>query len=277
MRTIAHLSDLHFGRVDHTLIEPLLEVVNNAAPDITAVSGDLTQHASEKEFRAAAQFLRRLPGRLVVVPGNHDMAFLNPWKRATQRLRMFREFITNEPEPFFVDDEIAVLGLNTARVTHLRDGRIREWQIAKLEEKMGSVTHSGTRILVTHHPFDLPEIFPASEIVGRGARYFRRVVSCIDLMLAGHMHVSHAGPTAVRYNIAGESAVFVQAGTALSTRTRTEENAFQVIRTTPGVIEVQQYTSVSDHYAPGDVRLFRKQDGAWLAASHGVQLESVIG
>ena len=275
MRTIVHLSDLHFGRVDHTLVEPLLHTVHRIAPDVTAVSGDLTQHAFEREFRAAAEFLRKLPGRLIVVPGNHDMAFLNPWKRATQRLKMFRELITNDPEPFYVDDEIAVLGLNTARVTHLRDGRIREWQIAKLEEKMAAVTHAGTRILVTHHPFDLPEIFPASEIVGSGARYFRRVVGCIDLMLAGHMHVSHAGPTAMRYNIAGESAVFVQAGTALSTRTRTEENAFQLIRTSPGEIEVQQFTTSGDHFLPGTARLFRKEAGAWVAASHGVQVDAV--
>jgi 3',5'-cyclic AMP phosphodiesterase CpdA len=235
---------------------------------MVAVSGDLTQHAFEREFKGAAEFLDKLPGRIIVVPGNHDMAFLNPWKRATQRLRMFREFITNDPEPFYADGEIAVLGLNTARVTHLRDGRIREWQIAKLEGKMGGVTHGGARILVTHHPFDLPQVFPASEIVGSGARYFRRVVSCIDLMLAGHMHVSHAGPTAVRYKFGGESAIFVQAGTALSTRTRSEENAFQVIRTAPGAIEVQQFTSSGDTFLPAEARLFRKEQGAWLAASH---------
>jgi 3',5'-cyclic AMP phosphodiesterase CpdA len=275
MRTIVHLSDLHFGRVDHTLVEPLLEAVQSVDPDVTAVSGDLTQHAFEREFLAASAFLRRLPGKLIVVPGNHDMAFLNPWKRATQRLRMFRQLITNDAEPFLVDDEIAVLGLNTARVTHLRDGRIREWQIGRLEEKMASVTHSGTRILVTHHPFDLPTIFPASEIVGSGARFFRRVVSCIDLMLAGHMHVSHAGPTAMRYNIGGESAIFVQAGTALSTRTRTEENAFQVIRTSPGAIEVQQYTSSADSFAPGEARVFRKEQGSWSAASHS-ELQSRV-
>ena len=275
MRTIVHLSDLHFGRVDHTLVEPLLDVVRSVNPDVTAVSGDLTQHAFEKEFLAASAFLRQLTGRLIVVPGNHDMAFLNPWKRATQRLRMFRQLISNDPEPFYVDDEIAVLGLNTARVTHLRDGRIREWQIARLEERMAEVTHSGTRILVTHHPFDLPAIFPASEIVGSGARYFKRVVSCIDLMLAGHMHVSHAGPTAMRYNIGGESAIFVQAGTALSTRTRTEENAFQVIRTSPGAIEVQQYTSSAETFTSAESRVFRKEQGAWVAASHS-ELQSRV-
>ena len=95
-------------------------------------------------------------------------------------------------------------------------------------------------------------------------------------MLAGHMHVSHAGPTAVRYNIGGESAIFVQAGTALSTRTRTEENAFQVIRTAPGAIEVQQFTSSGDTYLPSEARLFRKENGAWLAASHSTLAQSRV-
>jgi 3',5'-cyclic AMP phosphodiesterase CpdA len=45
MRTVAHLSDLHFGRVDPALIEPLLRSVETASPDVVVVSGDLTQRA----------------------------------------------------------------------------------------------------------------------------------------------------------------------------------------------------------------------------------------
>ena len=45
----------------------------------------------------------------------------------------------------------------------------------------------------------------------------KRVVAAVDVLLAGHMHISHAAPTAIRYKLAGNSAVFVQAGTALST------------------------------------------------------------
>lgn len=265
MRTIVHISDIHFGRVDHTLIEPLLETVHSLRPDVMAVSGDLTQHGTEGEFREAAEFLKRLPGVLIVVPGNHDMAFLNPWKRATQRLKLFREIITNDPEPFYEDEELAVLGLNTARVTHLRHGRIREWQIAKLEEKMRHVRPGTIRVLVTHHPFDLPEIFAARDIVGHGAAYMKRVVHSIDLMLAGHMHISHAGPTAVRYDVGGDAAIFVQAGTALSTRVRTEENAFQVIRTSPKAIEVQQHVSEMARFVPRPPRVFREtDDGVWI-------------
>src|SRR5256886_16763945 len=44
-----------------------------------------------------------------------------------------------------------------------------------------------------------------------------------DLLLAGHLHVGHAGHTAERYQIGNHSALFVQAGTATSTRVRRSE------------------------------------------------------
>jgi 3',5'-cyclic AMP phosphodiesterase CpdA len=270
MRTIVHLSDLHFGRIDSRQVEPLLARVHALEPDLTAVSGDFTQNGTEREFREAAEFVKRLPGHVIAVPGNHDMAFLNVWKRATQRLRLFRRYITDNPEPFYLDEELAVMGLNTARITHLRDGRIREWQIRRLEERMREVPSECIRVLVTHHPFDLPSIYTSDDIVDRGARFMQRVTACIDLMLAGHMHISHAGPTAERYSVGGDSAVFVQAGTALSTRMRGEENSFQTIRTSPGAIEVQQYISYGGEFVEGERRLFRGADGVWLPVPHSL-------
>lgn len=271
MRTIVHLSDLHFGRVDPALMEPLLAKVHELEPDITAISGDFTQNGTSREFKEAAEFVKKLPGHVITVPGNHDMAFLNVWKRATQRLKLYRKYISNDPEPFYADDELAVVGLNTARVTHLRDGRIREWQILRLEQRMAEAVPGAIRVLVTHHPFDLPAIFAASEIVGRGARYMKRVIACIDVLLAGHMHISHAGPTAERYDVGGDAAIFVQAGTALSTRVRGEENSFQLIRTSPGAVEVQQFLSSGSHFEPGDSRLFRSEEGRWLPVAHSLQ------
>ena len=50
-----------------------------------------------------------------------------------------------------------------------------------------------------------------------------------DLFLAGHLHVSHIGHTAERYQIAGHSALVVQAGT-VSTRSRGEQPSFNVLR-----------------------------------------------
>ena len=57
MRTIVHLSDLHFGRIDPLLPEPLVESVEAVRPDLVAVSGDLTQRARREEFEQVELFL----------------------------------------------------------------------------------------------------------------------------------------------------------------------------------------------------------------------------
>jgi 3',5'-cyclic AMP phosphodiesterase CpdA len=61
VRTIVHLSDLHFGRIDPELPPALQRAVVEAAPDLVVVSGDLTQRARLAEFKAAARFLEGLP------------------------------------------------------------------------------------------------------------------------------------------------------------------------------------------------------------------------
>ena len=57
-RTVVHLSDLHFGRVDTAILPALERAVVVAAPDLVVVSGDITQRARVVEFKAAAHFLQ---------------------------------------------------------------------------------------------------------------------------------------------------------------------------------------------------------------------------
>ena len=59
MRVIAHLSDLHFGRVDPATLPALQAALIAARPDVLVVSGDLTQRARRHEFEAARRFLDR--------------------------------------------------------------------------------------------------------------------------------------------------------------------------------------------------------------------------
>ena len=265
MTTVVHMSDLHFGRVDDALVPKLTEAVRALRPSVVAVSGDFTQNARPGEFEKARTFLRTLPGNLILVPGNHDMAFLNPWRRVTQRLALYKQYITNDLHPFHADAKVAILGLNTARVTHLRAGRVREWQVDHLEDLMSRVDSGAVKILVTHHPFDLPESYAAAELIG--SRVMKRIVASVDVLLAGHMHISHAAPTALRFKLEGASAIFVQAGTALSTRQRNEVNSFQVIRTDGSTLEVEQH-SASDPdlgYHPVKTTRFARSSSGWRA------------
>src|SRR5258708_1489684 len=232
MRTILHLSDLHFGRVNAALLKPLLERVSDIKPDLVAVSGDLTQRARSHEFQEARAFLDALPKPQIVVPGNHDVPLHNVLTRFLRPLDRYKRYITDDLHPAYVDEEIVVVGVNTARSLTLKGGRINEDQLTRIRGKLCSSGNELIKAVVTHHPFDLPEGYNDRELVGRAQMAMTGLADCgADLFLAGHLHVSHTGHTAKRYNIQGHSALVVQAGTASSTRGRGEANSFNVIRT----------------------------------------------
>ncbi|HSQ20225.1 MAG TPA: metallophosphoesterase, partial [Blastocatellia bacterium] len=115
MRTLVHLSDIHFGRLDEAIIEPLIQTINNIKPDVVAISGDLTQRARSHQFKAARAFLDALPKPQIVVPGNHDIPMHNLLYRFAQPLDKYRRYITDDLRPLYSDEEIVVVGVNTAR------------------------------------------------------------------------------------------------------------------------------------------------------------------
>lgn len=243
MRTLVHLSDLHFGRISPGILEPLLAAVRGIAPDVVVVSGDLTQRARRRQFREAGAFLRVLPSPQIVVPGNHDVPLYDLGRRFFRTLARYRRYITDDLQPFYSDEEVAILGLSTARAFTLKDGRISARQIAYIRERFGAGTAGKTKVLVTHHPFELPADHRGDDVVGRARPVMETLAACdVDLLLAGHLHLSYTGYTAERYQIHGHSALVVQAGTATSTRSRGEVNAFNVIRIARPRMTVECFT-----------------------------------
>lgn len=242
MRSIVHLSDIHFGRVNYHVIPPLIEAVAKINPDLVAVSGDLTQRARAHQFKEARAFLDRLPKPQIVVPGNHDVPLHNVFARFLQPLRKYRRFITNDLWPFYHDEEIAVLGVSTARSLTIKGGRVNENQVAWMRTRFCYLDPELVKIVVTHHPFDLPEGHDERHLVGRARMAMEALASCgADVFLAGHLHVSHTTHTAARYQIKGHSALVIQAGTAASTRGRGEENSFNVVRVDRPHIAVERF------------------------------------
>ena len=243
MRTIVHLSDLHFGRLDERLLAPLAQAVGAAAPDLVAVSGDFTQRALRRQFIEARAFLDTLRFRTLVVPGNHDVPLYNVAARIARPLAAYQRFISKDLEPTYLDEEMAVVGLNTARAWVTRGaGRLNEAQVNRAADWLRRAPPSLIRIVVTHHPFDLPEGVPAGHLVGRASMAMTRLAGAgADLFLAGHLHVSHVGHTAERYKIEGHSALVVQAGT-MSTRGRGELNTFNVLRVQRPDVTIERHS-----------------------------------
>lgn len=268
MRTIVHLSDLHFGRIHAPTLEPLARAVQAIAPTVVAISGDLTQRATHGQFLEARAFLDSLPGPQIVVPGNHDVPLYNVLRRFAAPLAGYRRHISEDLAPTWADDEIAIVGVNTARSLAHKGGRVNQEQVAFACDAFGRIGSGRTRIVVTHHPFDLPEGYAAAELVGRSTMAMGEFARCgVDVFLAGHLHVSHLGGTS-RYSIEGYSALVVQAGTATSNRQRREVNAFNILRIDRGMIEVetQAFQPETGVFARAQVRRFARMELGWAAA-----------
>jgi 3',5'-cyclic AMP phosphodiesterase CpdA len=231
MRTLVHLSDIHFGKVDYAVVERLKEKIEAISPHLVIVSGDLTQRARSHQFIEAKEFLASLPQPQIVVPGNHDVPMYNIFARFFTPLEKYKRYISKNLQPFYKDDEIAVIGINTARSLTIKDGSINQKQIAQIREKMCDLSDKMLKIIVTHHPFDLPAGFNERDIVDNAAEAMPQLADCgADVFLSGHLHVSHISHTAERYKLdSGRSALVIQAGTATSTRGRGEANSFNVI------------------------------------------------
>jgi 3',5'-cyclic AMP phosphodiesterase CpdA len=226
MRKVVHISDLHFGNNDPALLAPLRDAIEAISPHVLIISGDLVEHATAEEFQQASDFLRTLPQPQIIVPGNHDLAFYNFAQRVLVGLGTYKRMITSDLQPHFQDDEIAIQGANTARVWPIRGGRLNTLQLEQLAAEFGAISPEHVRLLVTHHPFDLPPAQGHHLIASNAKRAIARLAPVVDILLAGHIHLSSSGSTATHYKTAGHAITFVQAGTAASNRYKGEVNSF---------------------------------------------------
>ncbi|RSZ57373.1 metallophosphoesterase [Massilia atriviolacea] len=278
MRTLVHLSDLHFGRVDDKLLAPLRELIERVAPDVLVVSGDLTQRAKSEEFEAAKAWLDTLPGPQIIVPGNHDISLYNVFRRFLQPLTRYKRYITDDLDPIYVDQEIAVLGVNTARSLTFKDGRVNEEQVATIRKQLDGLDPAITRIIVTHHPFDLPKTADDDDLVDRAPAAMKAFAECgVDLLLSGHMHTSHAGNTSERYQMSEYAALVVQAGTATSTRGRGEVNSFNVVRVERERVEVDRYgwDEVGLRFSLMKTEPFLRTGNIWSGHTEGLMASGI--
>lgn len=226
---IAHLSDIHFGAHDPEIVAGTEAWLRELQPNLIIISGDLTQRAKKRQFRQASAYLERLRAAgfpVLVVPGNHDVPLYDVVRRFTAPLDRYKRYISSDLCPWYENDEVAVLGLNTARSFTIKDGRINQKQIDLLRERFAGVSSAKTRILVTHHPlFIMPigEQGSLSEAVGRHHEAIKAVADAgVHVALAGHFHRTYA-EDALKMVDNTESVLIMQAGTATSTRLRNDE------------------------------------------------------
>ena len=222
--------------------------------------------SQQARCRSAAAFMNRLPTPQIVVPGNHDIPLHNLFARFVEPLTRYKRYITDDLHPTYLDDEMAIVGVNTARSLVFKGGRINRSQVSRLRAEFCALGSRVVKIIVTHHPFDLPEGHDKRDLVGRAKMALTGLAECgADLFLAGHLHISHTGHTK-RYNIRGHSALVVQAGTATSTRERGEANSFNVLRILYPSITVERFewNPRTSSFAVSSRERFEQSPDGWL-------------
>jgi 3',5'-cyclic AMP phosphodiesterase CpdA len=223
--TLAHLSDLHLP-VPPGALRPLgqlagkrllaylawrrkrrravpaaglLADIEAAGADHIAVTGDLTNLALPAEFAAARDWLERLapPGRLTVVPGNHDATVAVPWATG---IGSWQAWMTDDgaapgapPFPFMRRrGPVAVIGLSSAVPTMPGSaaGRLGPDQLARLPALLDAARREGLfRVVLVHHP---PAVGPGGRRKALGDRAALRDILArhgAELVLHGHHHV----------------------------------------------------------------------------------------
>ncbi len=266
------MSDLHFGKVDSKRINPLIKKISEIKPDLVIVSGDLTQRATEKQYKDAKKFLRKLNCEIFVIPGNHDIpSFFRIFQRLTSPFKKYQKFISSDLSPFYYDEKIAVVGINSVRRYTVTSGRISSKQIVTTEKLLASVDPKLIKIVVCHHPFDLPHSAKTIKKHTHGVVSHSKVAmkhfsqKKVDIFLSGHIHQSHIGDTKKRYKIDGYGGLIIQAGTAISKRTRSEPVSFNVIKIKKPFINVENYLGdkLSPDYILNSTKNFRNTADGW--------------
>jgi 3',5'-cyclic AMP phosphodiesterase CpdA len=264
MPTIAHISDLHFGKEDPPVAEALLAELGARAPRLVAVSGDLTQRARAREFRAARAFLDGLPGAVLVVPGNHDVPLWDVVSRFARPLHNYRRHLTPELAPFFHQEDLAVMGVNTARSWTFKNGRISWAQIEQIRARFAPLPERVFKVLVTHHPFIPSPGDPDPPVVGRGFHALQAAEAAgVDLLLAGHLHLGFSGDVRAHHLSIRRSMLVAQAGTAISLRTRDEPNTYNWITFEAPHLTIEVRGWAAGAFSTLSLTRWRKRDTEW--------------
>jgi len=271
--TLFHCSDLHFG---HPAVpeqyEAIEALIDERKYDVVAISGDVSQRSRAGEFQRAREFIKKAErvSQVIVVPGNHDVAWWLAPLGFGDPLRMYqkyREYINPDLEPVLRVASATFVGLNTSQgVTrhtltwNVRDisiiGHLSRAQIERARAEFESSRAGDARIIVMHHNPVKGELSQR-----HGLKNTQRILGAfaemgVDLVLCGHDHQE-----AVHYIEHTKRGTIISTAGTMSNRSRGgRPSSVNSIRITDNEIEVSTLVWSSDTraFSPGPDQCFAR-------------------
>ncbi|WP_420557964.1 metallophosphoesterase family protein [Roseovarius sp.] len=263
MTRLVQISDLHFGREDPDLLEPLRTAIEAAAPDLVVMAGDFVQRARASQFRPAADFMNSLDRPWLGVPGNHDIPLYNLLLRAWDPFRRYRRWICQELAPTVDLGEVRVVGLNTTDPWAHQRGRVAEADVHRIGEAI-SAPRAGLTVIAAHHPFHHTEDIEKDLMVGASDALEHWARCGPHIIMSGHLHQWLVEPFVRRKG--ADMTLQLHCGTGLSTRRRGHPNDFAVLDCNADDVTITRMVAEDGEFQ-------RSARTRYLVGDHGWQRE----
>jgi len=183
MTRIVHLSDLHMSSAHFLsdVAESVVQSVNEIAPDILVITGDLTQNASHYEYVEAKKWIDRIECKnKVVVPGNHDSRNVG--------YLLFEDYF-KERFSCCCFDGVTVLGVDSSQ-PDIDDGHIGREMYGWIADNFDFEGTYFRVFALHHHLIPVPMTGREDEIPVDSGDVLELLDRCgVDLVLCGHKHV----------------------------------------------------------------------------------------
>ncbi len=228
MPFIAQISDLHVGSINFVeeLLVNAIDDLNDIHPDVTIITGDITDNGYFLEFQKAVTYLDEIKSPILVVPGNHDARHVGD--------ECFEELIKNR-YGILKDKKhgLKVIGLDSSEpdLDYGRVGRSQQnWMAHELRKADKENLYK--IIALHHHIIPVPKTGRERNVLSDAGDILQTLMTeKADLVLSGHKHMPHVWMM--------ENSTFITAGTVSSLRLRGRElSSFNTINIEEEFIEI---------------------------------------
>ena len=282
MTTLAHVSDLHFGRpAVAERLDALKEFIATVEPDAIAVSGDLTQRCSNKEFRRARAYLDALgkTAPYVVIPGNHDIRWLGAVARNLGLAGLFREqahnfkysrFIKHISEDLSPSLEVpgaVIAGVNTAHgitrgsiTRRFRDlgviGHVKHADVERVRKAFESAAPDAARVVMLHHNPIRGELSGRHGLANTEQALHAFADLGTELILCGHDHLQ-----AIHNVERGVHGLVISTAGTISNRLRPgRASSFNLVNIDERSLRITTYSwQDADGFVPSEERSYTRR------------------